>query len=114
MFPVRILDGIGASLQNVAVPALVSRLLQGIGRVNVGQGAVMTVQGMTVALSPALGGGIAQSFAYRAASLWIGPAPCGSCQIDECGDHCCMTRSAMPSSRCLSVLQSGRCASSRR
>jgi hypothetical protein len=25
-----------------------------------------------------------------------------------------MTRSAMPSSRCLSVLQSGRCASSRR
>jgi len=72
VFPVQILDGIGAGLQSVAVPALVARLLQGTGRVNVGQGAVMTVQGIGAALSPALGGWIAQGFGYRAAFLLLG------------------------------------------
>src|SRR5579862_1255636 len=42
VFPVQILDGVGAGLQSVAVPALVARILNGTGRVNVGQGAVMT------------------------------------------------------------------------
>ena len=54
------LDGIGAGLQSVAVPGLVARILCGTGRVNVGQGAVMTVQGLGASLSPALGGWIAQ------------------------------------------------------
>ncbi|MEB1529159.1 MFS transporter [Xanthomonas sp. WHRI 7945] len=72
VFPVQILDGIGAGLQSVVVPALVARLLQGTGRVNVGQGAVMTVQGIGAALSPALGGWIAQDFGYRAAFLLLG------------------------------------------
>ncbi|MEL4893271.1 MFS transporter [Xanthomonas protegens] len=72
VFPVQILDGIGAGLQSVAVPALVAHLLQGTGRVNVGQGAVMTMQGVGAALSPALGGWIAQGFGYRAAFLLLG------------------------------------------
>lgn len=46
VYPVQILDGIGAGLQSVAVPGLVARILDGTGRVNVGQGAVMTVQGI--------------------------------------------------------------------
>ncbi|WP_295961583.1 MFS transporter [uncultured Xanthomonas sp.] len=72
VFPVQILDGVGAGLQSVAVPALVAHLLQGPGRVNVGQGAVMTMQGVGAALSPALGGWIAQGFGYRAAFLLLG------------------------------------------
>ena len=45
VYPVQMLDGVGAGLQSVAVPGLVARILNGTGRVNVGQGAVMTVQG---------------------------------------------------------------------
>ncbi|WP_126972141.1 MFS transporter [Xanthomonas sp. BRIP62411] len=72
VFPVQILDGLGAGLQAVVVPALVARLLQGTGRVNVGQGAVMTVQGVGAALSPALGGWLAHAFGYRIAFLALG------------------------------------------
>jgi MFS family permease len=84
VYPVQILDGIGAGLQSVAVPGLVARILSGTGRVNVGQGAVMTVQGLGASLSPAIGGWIAQgigygpmflilgSFALGSAALWLG------------------------------------------
>jgi len=78
VWPVQALDGIGAGLQSVAVPALVARLMQGTGHVNVGQGAVMTVQGLGAALSPALGGLIAQMFGYRAAFLLLGAIALGS------------------------------------
>jgi MFS family permease len=81
------LDGIGAGLQSVAVPGLVARILNGTGRVNVGQGAVMTMQGLGASLSPALGGWIAQalgygpmflilgSFAFGSIALWLAYAP---------------------------------------
>lgn len=84
VYPVQMLDGIGAGLQSVAVPGLVARILNGTGRVNVGQGAVMTVQGVGASLSPAIGGWIAQelgfpamfmilgSFALVSIGLWIG------------------------------------------
>lgn len=72
VWPVQILDGVGAGLQGVAVPALVARLMYGTGRVNVGQGAVMTVQGIGASLSPMLGGEIAQAFGYRTAFLALG------------------------------------------
>ncbi|CAD7721283.1 putative MFS-type transporter [Xanthomonas hydrangeae] len=72
VFPVQMLDGLGAALQAVVVPALVARLLQGTGRVNVGQGAVMTVQGVGAALSPAFGGWLAHAFGYRVAFLALG------------------------------------------
>ena len=52
VYPVQMLDGVGAGLQSVAVPGLVARILNGTGRVNVGQGAVMTVQGLGRFLEP--------------------------------------------------------------
>ncbi|WP_369931232.1 MFS transporter [Xanthomonas sp. NCPPB 2632] len=78
VYPVQMLDGIGAGLQSVAVPALIARLMQGTGRVNVAQGAVMTMQGLGAALSPLLGGMMAQSIGYRGAFLVLGAISVGS------------------------------------
>jgi fucose permease len=84
VLPVQILDGVGAGLQSVAVPGMVARSLTGTGRINLGQGAVITVQGVGASLSPALGGWIAQwigfqwtflllgSFGLIAVALWVG------------------------------------------
>jgi MFS family permease len=81
VFPVQALDGIGAGLQSVAVPGLVARILNGTGRVNVGQGAVMTMQGLGAALSSAIGGWIAQQLGYPAAFLILGGIALGSIAI---------------------------------
>lgn len=81
VFPVQALDGIGAGLQSVAVPSLVAHILNGTGRVNVGQGAVMTVQGVGASLSPAIGGWIAQKLGYPAAFLILGSFAIGSVAI---------------------------------
>lgn len=78
VYPVQALDGVGAGLQGVAVPGLVARILNGTGRINVGQGAVMTVQGLGASLSPALGGWIAQEMGYGAAFLILGGFALGS------------------------------------
>lgn len=78
VWPVQVLDGIGAGLQSVVVPALVVRLLHGSGRVNVGQGAVATAQGIGAALSPALGGVLAQHFGYPTAFVVLGAVSMGS------------------------------------
>jgi MFS family permease len=78
VYPVQILDGIGAGLQSVAVPGLVARILDGTGRVNVGQGAVMTVQGIGASLSHAIGGWIAQEIGYDAMFLILGSFALGS------------------------------------
>ena len=72
VYPVQILDGVGAGLQSVAVPGLVARVLNGTGRINVGQGAVMTAQGIGASLSPALGGWIAQLFGYSSMFMTLG------------------------------------------
>ena len=72
VYPVQFLDGIGAGLQSVAVPGLVARILNGTGRINVGQGAVMTVQGIGASLSPAIGGWIAQEIGYGAMFMILG------------------------------------------
>ena len=64
--PVEILDGVGIGLQSVAVPGMVARSLYGTGRVNLAQGAVITIQSAGAAFSPALGGWIAQ---------WVGFSP---------------------------------------
>jgi MFS family permease len=72
VWPVQALDGIGAGLQSVAVPGLVACLLNGTGRVNVGQGAVMTVQGIGASLSPAIGGWLAQMLGYHVAFFVLG------------------------------------------
>ncbi len=72
VYPVQILDGVGAGLQSVAVPGLVARILNGTGRINAGQGAVMTVQGIGASLSPAIGGWIAQLFGYGPMFIILG------------------------------------------
>jgi MFS family permease len=78
VFPVQVLDGVGAGLQSVAVPGLVARVLDGTGRVNVGQGAVMTIQGLGAALSPAFGGWLAQAFGYPVSFTLLGSLALGS------------------------------------
>lgn len=78
VFPVQFLDGIGAGLQSVAVPALVARVLNGTGRVNAGQGAVMTAQGIGASLSPLLGGWLAQALGYGAMFVILGGIALGS------------------------------------
>ncbi|MFT8540895.1 MFS transporter [Acetobacter sp.] len=72
VWPVQFLDGIGAGLQSVAVPGLVARLLNGTGRINVGQGVVMTAQGIGASLSPALGGWLAEDMGYSTAFYTLG------------------------------------------
>jgi predicted MFS family arabinose efflux permease len=72
VLPVQILDGVGAGLQSVAVPGMVARSLNGTGRINLGQGAVITVQGIGASLSPALGGWIAQWIGYQWTFLVLG------------------------------------------
>lgn len=67
-----------AGLQSVAVPGLVARILDGTGRVNVGQGAVMTARGLGASLSPAIGGWIAQEIGYSAMFLIFGSFALGS------------------------------------
>jgi MFS family permease len=81
VIPVEVLDGIGAGILSVAVPGLVARLLDGTGHINVGQGAIMSAQGLGGALSPVLGGYIAQIFGFRAAFLALGALSLGSLLI---------------------------------
>ena len=78
VWPVQVLDGIGAGLQSVVVPALVVHLLHGSGRVNAGQGAVATAQGIGAALSPVLCGVLAQHFGYPSAFVVLGAVSTGS------------------------------------
>lgn len=72
VYPVQVLDGVGAGLQSVAVPGLVARILQGTGRINLGQGVIMMMQGLGGALSPAFGGWVAQYSGYGSAFLSLG------------------------------------------
>jgi MFS family permease len=51
---------------------MVARSLKGTGRVNLGQGAVITVQGVGASLSPFLGGWIVQWIGYQATFLLLG------------------------------------------
>lgn len=81
VFPVQILDGVGAGLQSVAVPGLIARILNGTGHVNGGQGAVMTAQGIGASLSPAIGGWLAQWYGYGTAFLILGGFAVGSVLI---------------------------------
>jgi len=78
VYPVQVLDGVGAGLQSVAVPGLVARILNGTGRINVGLGAVMTMQCVGASLSPAIGGWIAQEIGYSAMFMILGGFALGS------------------------------------
>ncbi|GFG75841.1 MFS transporter [Mycobacterium botniense] len=81
VIPVQILDGIGAGMLSVAVPGLVARLLDGTGHINAGQGAVLTAQGIGAAISPLLGGYLAQEFGYRTTFTVLGALSVGALVI---------------------------------
>jgi hypothetical protein len=72
LVPVQILDGVGAGMLGVAVPGLVARILMGSGHVNVGLGAVLTMQAIGASLSTTVGGIAAQWLSYEAAFLVLG------------------------------------------
>ncbi|KAB2970249.1 MFS transporter [Zoogloea sp.] len=72
LIPVQVLDGVGAGLLGVALPGLVAHVLRGSGHINAGLGAVMAIQGIGAALSPALAGWIVQHGDYATAFVSLG------------------------------------------
>lgn len=81
IIPVQVLDGVGAGMLSVAVPGLVARILDGTGHINVGQGAIMAAQGLGGAVSPVLGGVIAQHLGFPTAFATLGALSVGSLMI---------------------------------
>lgn len=73
--PVQILDGIGAGLTGVATPGLAAALLRHSGRINLGLGIVLLMQGVGAALSTSLGGAVAARFGYEAGFIALAAAP---------------------------------------
>jgi MFS family permease len=72
VWPVETLDGVASGLLSVAAPGLIAQIMDGTGRVNAAQGAIMAAQGLGGAVSPALGGWIAQTLGYPAAFATLG------------------------------------------
>jgi len=72
VFPVQILDGVGAGLIGILTPVAVERLLAGSGRFNVGLGAVMTMQGVGASLSNVVAGTVVGNYGYHASHLLSG------------------------------------------
>ncbi len=72
IFPVQILDGVGAGLVGIVTPVAVERLLAGTGRFNVGFAAVMTVQGVGASLSNVIAGAVVSARGYHASHMLSG------------------------------------------
>ncbi|MBN7805233.1 MFS transporter [Agrobacterium rosae] len=64
IYPVQLLDGIGAGLLGIATPVAVERILKGTGRFNVGLASVMTVQGIGASLSNGVAGWLTTQGGY--------------------------------------------------
>lgn len=69
IFPVQMLDGVGAGLIGIVTPVAVERLLAGSGRFNAGFAAVMTMQGVGASLSNVVAGTIVSEYGYPASHL---------------------------------------------
>jgi len=70
IFPVQILDGVGAGLIGIATPIAAEQILAGTGRFNVGLAAVMTVQGIGASLSNVVAGWLTNNGGYSLA-YWV-------------------------------------------
>ncbi|GJC89760.1 putative MFS-type transporter Rv2456c [Colletotrichum liriopes] len=82
VWPVQILDGIGAGIQSVAIPGLLAVMMAGSGRVNVTFGIVGGMTRQTgAAISHSLGGWIAQVRGYSFALYLLGVFPLFSVAI---------------------------------
>lgn len=64
VYPVQVLDGVGAGLLGIVTPVAAERLLAGTGRFNVGFAAVMTVQGIGASLSNVVAGWLVTEGGY--------------------------------------------------
>ena len=69
IYPVQLLDGIGAGLLGIATPVAVERILKGTGRFNVGLASVMTVQGIGASLSNGVAGWLTTQGGYALSHL---------------------------------------------
>ena len=72
IYPVQVLDGVGAGLIGIATPIAVERILAGSGRFNVGLAAVMTVQGIGASLSNLVAGWLTDIGGYSLAYMLHG------------------------------------------
>lgn len=72
MVLIQILDGIGAGFLGVALPVVVSNLLNNTGRVNAGIGFIMTLHSIGAALSTSYAGILAQKYGYSTAFFGLG------------------------------------------
>lgn len=70
IFPVQILDGVGAGLIGIATPLAVERIMAGTGRFNVGLASVMTIQGIGASLSNIAAGWLTDLGGYGLA-YWV-------------------------------------------
>lgn len=69
VYPVQILDGVGAGLLGIAAPVAAERILSGTGRFNVGFAAVIMVQGIGAASSNVVAGWLVGNGSYNLAYL---------------------------------------------
>ncbi|KAI8169730.1 putative MFS-type transporter [Colletotrichum sp. SAR 10_70] len=82
VWPVQILDGVGAGIQGVAIPGLLAVMMAGTGRVNLAFGVVGGITRQTGAsISHSLGGWIAQERGYSFALYILGIFPLFSLAI---------------------------------
>ena len=68
---VQLLDGVGAGLYGALFPLIVADLMEGTGRFNVAQGAVITAQEIGASLSTTLAGVVVVAAGYSAAFLTL-------------------------------------------
>ncbi len=78
IYPVQILDGVGAGLLGIATPVAVERLLSGSGRFNVGLAALITIQGIGASFSNAVAGTLVSEGGYSLAYLVHGGIAIGA------------------------------------
>ncbi len=69
VWPVQILDGVGAGLLGIVTPVAVERILKGSGRFNVGFASLMTVQGIGASLSNVVAGWLVNEGGYMLSHL---------------------------------------------
>ncbi|MCM2290981.1 MFS transporter [Allorhizobium sp. BGMRC 0089] len=67
IYPVQILDGVGAGLIGIATPIAAERILHGSGRFNLGLAAVMTIQGIGASSSNIVAGWLTEKGGYSLA-----------------------------------------------
>ncbi len=70
IYPVQMLDGVGAGMLGIVTPVAAERILAGTGRFNVGLAAVMTLQGIGASTSNLLAGWLVERGGYDLAH-WV-------------------------------------------